>query len=177
MKFSNRLSADEFNNYFITDCDQQKVTPVTRKCVYDQGYQPQTLFFHRVTEIEIANLIATLKNKNSVGSDSFSSKKLKKAAPIISSYLKTAFSKCIAECVFSNCLKFAQIVPIFKAGDRKLTSKYRPISIWGNLSKIFEEIIHRRLMNLFEKFSTLSENQYGFRKKKDSVQAAIFLWK
>ena len=77
-----------------------KVIQVTGKCIYDQGYQPQTLFFYRVTEIEIANLIATLKNKNSIGSDGISSKILKTATPIISSYLKTAFNKCIAECVF-----------------------------------------------------------------------------
>ena len=44
-KFSSKLSADDFNNYFITACDQQKITPDTRKCVYDQGYQMQTLFF------------------------------------------------------------------------------------------------------------------------------------
>ena len=77
MKISSKLSADDFNNYFITACDQQKVIPVTGKSVYDQGYQPQTLFFYRVTEIEIANLIATLKNKNSSGSDGIRSKILK----------------------------------------------------------------------------------------------------
>ena len=95
MKVSRKLSADDFNNYFITVCDQRKVIPVTGKCVYDQGYQPQTLFFYRVIEIEIVNLIATLKNKSSVRSDGISSKILKKAAPIISSYLKTAINKCI----------------------------------------------------------------------------------
>ena len=62
VKISSKLSADDFNNYFITACDQQKVIQVTGKCIYDQGYQPQTLFFYRVTEIEIANLIATLNN-------------------------------------------------------------------------------------------------------------------
>ena len=177
VKISSKLSADDFNNYFITACDQQKVIPVTGKCVYDQGYQAQTLFFYRVTEIEIANLIATLKNNNSVGSDGISSKILKKVAPIISSYLKTAFNKCIAECVFQRSLKIAKIYPIFKAGDRKLTSNYRPISILGNVSKIFEKIIHKRLMNYLEKFSILSDNQYGFKKTKDSIQAATFLWK
>ena len=37
VKISSKLSADDFNNYFITDCDQQKVIAVTGKCVYDQG--------------------------------------------------------------------------------------------------------------------------------------------
>ena len=177
MKISSKPSADDFNNYFITACDQRKVTPVTSKCVYDQGYQPQTLFFYRVTEIEIANLIATLKNKNCVGSDGYSLKILKKTAPIINSYLKTPFKKFFAECVFPRISKIAKIVPLFVAGDRKVTSNYRPFSILGNLSKIFEKIIDRRLMKYFEKISILSDNQYGFRKKKDSIQGATFLWK
>ena len=32
-------------------------------------------------------------------------------------------------------------------------------------------------MNYLEKFSILSENQNGFRKKKDCLQAATLLWK
>ena len=32
-------------------------------------------------------------------------------------------------------------------------------------------------MNYLEKFSLLSENQYGFRKKKNSIQAATLLYK
>ena len=124
------------NNYFITACDQQKITPVTSKCVYDKGYQPQTLFFCRVTENEIPNLIATLKTQNSVGSDDISSKILKKPAPIISKYLKTAYSKCIAVCVFPRSLQIVKSVPIFKAGGKKLTSNYKQIQFGKSVKDV-----------------------------------------
>ena len=78
VKISSDFSAEDFNNYFITACDQQNVYPVTCKCVHDRGYQMQTLFFYRVAEIESANLIATLKNKISEESDGFSSKIFKR---------------------------------------------------------------------------------------------------
>ena len=74
-------------------------------------------------------------------------------------------------------MKIAKVVPIFKDGEKNITSNYRPISTLGNLSKIFEKVIHKRLMNYLEKFSILSENQNGFRKKKDCLQAATMLWK
>ena len=61
--------------------------------------------------------------------------------------------------------------------EKNLASNYRPISILGNLSKVFEKVIHERLMNYLEKFSLLSENQYGFRKKKNSNEAATSLYK
>ena len=41
---------------------------------------------------------------------------MKTAAPIISSYLKTAFNKCIAECVFPRSLKIAKIIYIDDLG-------------------------------------------------------------
>ena len=66
---------------------------------------------------------------------------------------------------FSKKFNNAKVVPIFRADDRKLTSNYRPISILGNVSKIFEKIIHKRLMNYLEENSIPSDNQYGFRKK------------
>ena len=69
VKVSSELSADDFHNYFITGSAQQKIYIVTSKCECDQGYQPQTLFFHLVTEIKIAILI---------GSDDICSKSLKK---------------------------------------------------------------------------------------------------
>ena len=39
------------------------------------------------------------------------------------------------------------------------------------------ELIQKRLIRYLEKFSLLTENQFGFRKKKDTVQAATLLWK
>ena len=34
VKIPSKLSADNFNNYFITACDQPNVTEVTSKCLY-----------------------------------------------------------------------------------------------------------------------------------------------
>ena len=56
-------------------------------------------------------------------------------------------------------------------------SDYRPISILGNLSKTFEKVIQKRLIRYLEKFSLLTENQFGFREIEDTVQAATLLWK
>ena len=142
-----------------------------------QADQQQSMYFFPVTEDEILKIIAKLKNKKSVGMDGINVRVLKKAAHIVSPYLKTAFNKCVSEGVFPQSMKIAKVIPIFKAGEKNLASNYRPISILGNLSKIFEKVIHRRLMNYLEKFSILLENQYGFRKKKDSIQAATLLYK
>ena len=177
VKKSSELTVDQFNDYFITACDPEINAPMSSKWTSQQGYHSQSMYFFPVTNEEVYNFIAKLKNKKSVGLDGVNVRILKAAAQIITPYLKTAFNKCISEGVFPKSMKIAKVVPIFKDGEKNITSNYRPISILGNLSKIFEKVIHKRLMNYLEKFSILSENQYGFRKKKDCLQAATMLWK
>ena len=174
VKNCGELSVEDFNKYFVSVCDKQNSTSAP-KVNSQQVDQPQSMFLRTVTDDEILKIIATLKNKKSVGNDGVDVRVLKKAAHIVSPYLKTAFNKCISEGIFPQSMKIAKVVPIFKGGEKN--SNYRPISILGNLSEIFEKIIHERLMNYLEKFSLLSENQYEFRKKKNSIQAATSLYK
>ena len=60
-------------------------------------------------------------------------------------------------------MKEAKIIPVFKTGDKRLMSNYRPISILSRFSKIFEKCIYKRLVSFFDKHKVLSPNQYGFR--------------
>ena len=50
----------------------------------------------------------------------------------------------------------------FKQGSRNQKNNYRPISILLVISKIFENLICRQLLNLFD--NILSKYQCGFRK-------------
>ena len=47
----------------------------------------------------------------------------------------------MAEGTFPDTQKIAKIIPVFKSGDSKSISNYRPISILTSFSKIFENII------------------------------------
>ena len=40
-----------------------------------------------------------------------------------------------------------------------------------------EKVIQKRQIRYLERFSSLTESQFGFRKNKDTVQADIMLWK
>ena len=88
---------------------------------------------------------------------------LKKASDILSPHIKIAFNKCINAGVFPQSIKIAKVITIFKAGETNSSSNYRPISILGNLSKLFEKVIHKRLVNYPDKLGILSENQKSMR--------------
>lgn len=74
------------------------------------------------------------------------------------------FNKCIAQGKWPEHFKRAEVIPIFKAGEKSKTNNYRPISLISNLAKIFERMIHNRFTEFFNEFNIISNNQFGFRK-------------
>jgi len=42
-------------------------------------------------------------------------------------------------------LKYSEIKPTYKKGDKTLITSYRPISLLPVFSKIFEKVIYKRL--------------------------------
>jgi hypothetical protein len=77
--------------------------------------------------------------------------------------------------VFPDKLKDAVVIPIFKSGDRTLTSNYRPISLLSNVSKIIEKAIKGRMDDYLDSLDVLSPRQYGFRTKMGTQDAIGFL--
>ena len=51
---------------------------------------------------------------------------------------------------------------VYKDGDPKLVSNYRPISLLSIPSKLLERIIHNKLMNHLLSNSIISRQQFGF---------------
>lgn len=65
--------------------------------------------------------------------------------------------------IFPDVWKHATIVPLFKAGDKKLVENYRPISLLPAIAKLFEKIIHRRIYTFLIETKYLTDAQCGFR--------------
>ena len=65
--------------------------------------------------------------------------------------------------IFPDCMKIVKVVPLYKSGDKRNASNYRPISLLPCLSKVIEKLVYSRLINFFSKHSILTQNQYGFR--------------
>ena len=90
---------------------------------------------------------------------------------VISPFLSNFFKSCIHQGKFSNFLKIAEVVPVFKKRDSNLLTNYRPISILSQLSKIFEKLTFNRINNYLEKYYLISDKQFGFRKNSSTSHA------
>ena len=62
--------------------------------------------------------------------------------------------------------KEAHVTPIFKKGDRKLATNYRPVSLTSIVCKLLETLIKNHIMVHLRRNNLLDEHQHGFVPKK-----------
>ena len=67
-------------------------------------------------------------------------------------------------------LKLANVTPIFKKGDPTSVKNYRPVSVLPNVSKVFERVMLKQILEQMNKY--LSQNLCGYRKG-FSTQTAV----
>lgn len=70
-------------------------------------------------------------------------KSSKEVDSVISTPLALAINKCMQEGIFTQLMKWARMVPIYKKDDANLKENYRPISILPVLFKIFGVVIEQ----------------------------------
>ena len=84
-----------------------------------------------------------------------------KANLFCSEFIMHNFNEGISTARFLDILKNAEVKPVFKKKSRTDKENYRPVSILPVISKIFERLIFKQLIMLFER--VFSEYQCGFR--------------
>ena len=95
---------------------------------------------------EIEKIIKELKSKSSCGYDEITAKIIKINCLFIVSPLTYICNKMLSTGTFLDRLKYSEVKPIYKKGDKTLITNYRLISLLPVFSKIFEKVIYRRLL-------------------------------
>ena len=86
----------------------------------------------------------------------------KKVKHILSPVISELFNLTIREGIFPTCLKVGRVIPIFKSGKKYQLKSYRTITTLPVLAKVFEKLLHKRMMDFVNKFNILNYNQFGF---------------
>jgi Notch-like protein len=100
--------------------------------------------------------------KNSHGYDGISTKILKFSLLYISLPINYICNKMLSTSIFPTRLKFSEIKILFEKRDKTHLSNYRPISLLTFFSKIFENIVYRRLYYHIYCNHILVNEQFGF---------------
>ena len=107
-----------------------------------------TMFIEPVTEEEILCLVHNAKRKKS--KDELDMWLVKKIIPHIVTPLKHIFNTSLQKGILPDAMKIARVILLFKNGDNKEFTNYRPVSLLPQFSKKLERIFHKRLMNFLD---------------------------
>lgn len=91
---------------------------------------------------------------------------LKETVNEISPVLKNIFQHSLDTADIPSDWKNANIVPIFKKGDRTKPANYHPVSLTAVVSKMIEHIVVSQVMDHLDGNNIITEYQYGFRSKR-----------
>ena len=149
-----------------------KITPVDMTAEsFLKSRNPSTFFMSPIIGKDIESAIKNLKNCN--GIHTISTLVLKEIIPVIVEPLAHIFNLCSEQGYFPDELKTGCITPIYKKGDHHSIENYRPVCSLSQFSKIFEKIIYNRMIKYIDRFSILTDSQYGFRANKSTESALV----
>lgn len=126
-----------------------------------------------VGETELNKLIDSLKNKYSSGFDEIPVNIFKYISKSINKVIIHLINSSFISGIFPQKLKTAKLVPVYKKGDDKEMSNYRPLSLLPTISKMYEKAMYNRLITYLDSNNLIDHSQHGFRKGKSTKTATV----
>ena len=166
--------ANSFNEYFVSIGRKlaEKIQPAQHFSSY-LNVPSETVFnFVPVTEQNISDIIKNLKNKSSYGHDCLSNILIKRIQNVLIEPLTFLINQSLSKGIFPNELKISRVKPLYKSGNSSLLSNYRPISVLSSISKVYEYVVFKQLLNYMECSKLFYTDQYGFRPDHSTELAA-----
>jgi hypothetical protein len=166
--------SNQINNYFST-MGEKLVQELERNCAATNSFYSycthsvmNSMFCSPVDQYELLVSINSLVDKKSAGPDGIGPKLVRQAAfTLVKSLLYIYIYIYIYNLSFSTgCvpekMKLAKVIPIFKKGDTRNPSNYRPISLLSVFDKLLEKIMYTRLCKHLKVNDVLYNYQFGF---------------
>ena len=169
--------SEAFNNFFVNigsnlakNISNDTDDPIS----FMSPQTPGSMFINPVNVTELSEIILSL-NNSSPGWDGLDTNIIKKSSGLIVHPLVYVINLCIEQGIFPKELKIAKIIPIYKSNDKQLITNYRPISVLPVFSKLFERVLHNRLLSFVDCKNIIYDYQFGFRRNHGTNSALIIL--
>ena len=106
--------------------------------------------FNHITKEDVIKEIKNLDALKAQQEDDIPTKIITENSDIFSNFIYQSFNNMIDVCIFPISLKLGNITPVYKEGPKNSKENYRPVSIWPNISKIYERCLFKPTSNYFE---------------------------
>jgi len=155
--------AGELNKYFVSVFSKENISNLPK---VDEKFSiecPNPSF----TETVVRLYIHKLNTHKTVGVDDVHPKVLKMCSQSLCKPLSLIFNKSYETGVVPELWRKANIVPLFKKGNKLEASNYRPISLTSIVCKLMERIIRDEIMNHLLINKLIIKQQHGFVNRKN----------
>ena len=157
------------NRYFASVFERENVSSIPEPRSLREFNEHEKLKEITVCDGDIDFFIDKLNNNKTPGPDELYPRELKELKDVIRHPLKQILNESLKTGVVPNDFKIANVTPIFKKGDKNLSSNYRPISLTSVVGKLLESILKVKITNHLNKYNLISDNQHGFRRKRSCI--------
>ena len=117
-----------------------------------------------VDKLDVLAKLKLIKPNKAEGPDEIYARVLRECEKELCGPLAIIFNKSLTEAKIPLDWKSANVVPIFKKGDRSEVQNYRPVSLTSLVCKLLESILKDKIMDHLIEKQLITESQHGFRK-------------
>ena len=121
----------------------------------------------KITRNGILKLFLDINPNKANGPDNLPGRFLKICAYELIDIYQMIFQSSLDQGMVPPDWKDANVVPLFKKGDKSKPENYRPISLTSLSCKLLEHVVCTNIMSHLDKFNVLDDAQHGFRKRRN----------
>ena len=164
--------ASLLNSYF---CEQSNIDDSHASL---PAFEPPDIDLNNIiiTDSYVEDVLKLLNTSKASGSDLISLRLLKEGSEFLSHQLARLFNLSLHTSYFPTVWKQANVVPVFKKGEKTNVSNYRPISLLSCIGKVFEKCVFKYLHNYILTHKLISPVQSGFTPNDSAVFQLIDLY-
>jgi hypothetical protein len=154
-------SAEVLNNFFKSVFVEEGNEPIESLKYKNNG---EWLVSIEITELEVQAELLNLKKDKSMGPDNMNPFFLKECGVQLTVPITLIFRKSLELGTVPDEWKLADVIPIYKKGDRTSPGNYRPVSLTSVICKILERIMKNSIVMWIDRLNLFSNDQHGFSK-------------
>ena len=162
-----KTKANLFNQYFFQQLSEASNYDI------DINFDNDSDFDIDYSPDRIDNLLKNVNTNKAGGPDRIPGIVLKRCSRVLAEPLSIIFKVIYNTGIVPSEWKLANVVPIFKKGNKKDIKNYRPISLTSIIAKIMERIIHEEI--LLKTIDKIDKRQHGFLPDKSCTTNLISL--
>ena len=160
------VQAQMLNDYYGTVFEAEDLpapVPFSDCCCQDALHDLE------IRGIMVREELKKLKRHSAPGPDGIENTVLIEASEELVLPLLLLFKKSLRNSTVPQDWRSANVTPVFKSGNKKLVSNYRPISLTSTVSKIMESLIKSTIRSHLQSNNLIRSSQHGFMDRKSCL--------